>query len=90
LQNSIWLFLSNNFLNPVAWLPIFLELSFMQDSCVTKNELTGATTPRVNVITTGNSIVVLVVAGGEGGGLSSYTCPIYTKNLDQKAVGLES
>lgn len=50
----------------------------MQESVVSKDGMARQTTPRVNVITTGNSIVVLVLAGGELG-FSSYHCPVNAK-----------
>jgi len=66
--------------------PPLFDLIFMQDYTLTKNGLAGQSTPRVNVITSGNSIVVLVLAGGEHGGCSSYSCPLHTNNIDHKGI----
>ena len=51
----------------------------MQDSVVAKNGSLNQPVPRVNVITTGNSIVVLVL--DPAGACISYSCP---KNLKLK------
>lgn len=56
----------------------------MQDSAISKTGLTAQTSPRVNVITTEKSIVVLVLASGESGGFSSYSCPLLSRNIDRK------
>lgn len=47
----------------------------MQDSVITKNGAARQPVPRVSVITTGNSVVVLVLASGDHAGLASYSCP---------------
>lgn len=51
------------------------EAIFMQDSVGTKNGAAHQPVPRVSVITTGNSVVVLVLASGDHAGLASYSCP---------------
>jgi hypothetical protein len=53
----------------VADIRIFKNL--MKTPSVAKNEMAART--RVNVVTTGNSVVVLVL--NPAGGCSSYSCP---------------